>query len=61
MSWLAIIVIIVGIYLMLKVVGFVIKIGLVLLVIAALYWLFAPHLGLAAPGFASASALVALS
>lgn len=47
MSWLAIIVVIVGIYLALKVVGVLFKIGLILLVIAAIYWLVAPYLGAA--------------
>ena len=44
MSILAIIVIIIGIYLAMKVVGVLFKIGFILLVIAALYWL-AMHFG----------------
>jgi len=49
MSWLAIIVVIVGIYLAIKVVGVLFKFGLILLVLAAVYWLAAPYLGLPAP------------
>lgn len=49
MSWLAIIVVIVGIYLAIKVVGFALKLGLILLVVAVLYWLLAPHLGTNVP------------
>ena len=49
MSWLAIIVVIIGIYLALKVVGVLFKFGLILLVLAALYWLVAPYLGMPKP------------
>ncbi|MBC7656444.1 MAG: hypothetical protein H7147_04630, partial [Frankiaceae bacterium] len=46
MSVLAIIVIIVGIWLALKVVGALFKLGLVLVVVLAVYWLIAPFLGM---------------
>lgn len=49
MSWLAIVVVIVGLYLAVKVVGFLFKIGLILVVIAALYWLATQYLGAPSP------------
>ena len=49
MDIVAIIVVIIGIYLAVKVVGFLFKIGFILLVIAAIYWLSAPYLGLPLP------------
>ena len=49
MSVLAIIVIIVGIWLALKVVGALFKLGLVLVVVLAVYWLIAPFLGMPRP------------
>jgi hypothetical protein len=49
MSWLAIIVAIIGIYLALKVVGFLFKVAGVVIVIAALYWLASPYLGTPPP------------
>lgn len=49
MSVLAIIVIIIGIYLALKVVGVLFKFGFILLVLVALYWLVAPFMGMARP------------
>ena len=50
MDIVAVIVVIIGIYLAIKVVGFLFKIGLILVVIAAIYWLLAPHVGLPLPG-----------
>ena len=49
MNALAIVVAIIGIYLALKVAGFVFKFGLILLVLVVLYWLAAPYLGAPAP------------
>ena len=49
MSWLGIILVIIGVYLAVKVVGFVLKLGLWALVLAGVYWLLAPHLGLPLP------------
>jgi hypothetical protein len=45
MSWLGIVVVIVGLYLAFKVVSVVLKIALWLLVIAAGYWFLAPFFG----------------
>ena len=50
MDIVAVIVVIIGIFLAIKVVGFLFKIGLILVVIAAIYWLLAPHMGLPLPG-----------
>lgn len=50
MDIVAVIVVIIGIYLAIKVVGFLFKIGLILVVIAAIYWLLAPQVGLPLPG-----------
>ena len=49
MSVLAIVVVIVGIFLALKVVGVLFKFALIALVIVALYWLAAPYLGMPLP------------
>ena len=49
MSWLAIVIMIIGIYLAIKVAGFVFKLALIVLVIAALYWLVSPYLGTPPP------------
>ncbi|HMB57275.1 MAG TPA: hypothetical protein VKM35_08690 [Arenimonas sp.] len=49
MSWLGIIVVIVGLYLAIKVVGFVLKLAMWALVFAGIYWLAAPYLGLPMP------------
>ncbi|MFA6984638.1 MAG: hypothetical protein WC213_00330 [Arenimonas sp.] len=49
MSWLAIVIVIIGIYLALKVVGFLFKFAMILLVLFALYWLAAPYLGMPPP------------
>ncbi len=49
MSWIALVVIVVGAYLAIKVVGFALKLGLWLLVAAAVYWLLSPYLGLPLP------------
>jgi hypothetical protein len=44
LSWLAIIVVVLCLYLAAKVVGFFLKIGLVLLGLALLYWIAQPYL-----------------
>ena len=49
MSVLLILVVILGLYLLVKVVGFVFKLVLLVLVLGALYWLFATHLGMPLP------------
>ncbi len=49
MNWIAVFMIILGVILALKVVGFVLKLGLWLLVAVAAYWLLAPMLGLPWP------------
>ena len=45
MSLVAVILVFVGIYLFLKVAGFVLKLAILLVVILALYRLVAPHIG----------------
>ena len=49
MSWLGIVLVIVGLYLAIKVVGVVFKLAMWALVLIGLYWFFAPHLGLPWP------------
>ena len=49
MSWIAIVLIVVGIYLAIKVAGFALKLLMWLLVLGAAYWLLAPMLGLPSP------------
>ncbi|MDR6840949.1 hypothetical protein [Pseudoxanthomonas sacheonensis] len=49
MSWLGMLLIVLGIYLALKVAGFALKLALWVLVIAGVYWLLAPYLGLPVP------------
>ncbi len=49
MNWLALIVVLLAALLALKLAGFLIRLLLVLLALAALYWLVAPHLGLPLP------------
>ena len=49
MSWLGIVLIVLGIYLALKVAGFALKLVMWVLVIAGVYWLLAPYLGLPIP------------
>ena len=49
MSWLGMLLIVVGIYLALKVAGFALKLAMWVLVIAGVYWLLAPYLGLPVP------------
>lgn len=49
MSWLGIVLIVLGIYLALKVAGFALKLAMWVLVIAGVYWLLAPYLGLPIP------------
>lgn len=49
MSWLGIILVVVGIYLAIKVAGFALKLVLWVLVIGGAYWLLAPYLGLPVP------------
>ncbi|WP_187770623.1 hypothetical protein [Cognatilysobacter lacus] len=46
MSWIAIIIILVGLWLAFKAVGVVVRLLIWAVVIAAVYWLVAPHLGL---------------
>ena len=46
MSWLGIVLVVVGLYLSFKVAGFMMKLLLWALVLAGLYWLLAPTLGL---------------
>jgi hypothetical protein len=49
MSWVAILLIVVGLWLALKVVGVVLKVVLWGAAIVAVYWLLAPHFGLPWP------------
>ena len=49
MSWVGIVLIVVGLYLALKVAGFVLKLAMWGLVLLGVYWLLAPHLGLPLP------------
>ena len=49
MSWLGIILVVIGIWLALKVVGFFLKLAMWALVLVGLYWFLAPHLGLPWP------------
>ena len=49
MSWLGIILVVVGIYLAIKVAGFALKLALWVLVLGAAYWVLAPLLGLPLP------------
>ncbi len=46
MSWLGIVLIVVGLYLALKVAGFALKLAMWALVLFGLYWLLAPMLGM---------------
>jgi hypothetical protein len=50
MSWIAILVVILGLYLAFKAVGLVIRLLIWAVVIGAIYWLVAPHLGMPLPG-----------
>ena len=50
MSWIAILVVIVGLYLAYKAVGLLVRLLLWAVVIGAIYWIAAPHLGLPLPG-----------
>ena len=45
MSWLGIALVVIGIIVAIKVVGFVVRIGMLLLIIAGLYLVFGPMLG----------------
>jgi hypothetical protein len=49
MSWLGIVLIVLGIYLALKVAGFALKLAMWVLVIVGVYWLLSPYLGLPVP------------
>ena len=49
MSWLGIVLIVVGLYLALKVAGFVLKLAMWALVLLGVYWLLAPMMGLPRP------------
>ena len=46
MSWIGIVVVVICVWLALKVAGVFFKLAMWALVIAGLYWFFAPHLGL---------------
>ena len=49
MSLVAILLLVVGIYLVLKVAGVLLKLGLIVLLLAGAFWLAAPFLGLRLP------------
>ena len=49
MSWLGIVLVVIGLYLALKVAGFVMKLAMWALVLFGLYWILAPWLGLPWP------------
>ena len=49
MNWLGMVLIVLGIYLALKVAGFALKLAMWVLVIAGVYWLLAPYVGLPIP------------
>ena len=49
MSWLGMLLIVLGIYLALKVAGFALKLVMWVLVLAGVYWLLAPYLELPVP------------
>ncbi|MET0894185.1 MAG: hypothetical protein ABWY01_11560 [Pseudoxanthomonas sp.] len=49
MSWVAMVLVVVGVYLALKVAGFAFKLLLWAVVIGIVYWLLAPMLGLPLP------------
>lgn len=46
MNWLGIVLVVVGVWLALKVVGFVMKLAMWALVLFGAYWFLAPYLGL---------------
>ena len=48
MSWLGLVLVVVGIYLAIKLAGFLLRLGMVLLVLFGLYLLLGPYLGLPA-------------
>ena len=48
MSWFGIVLVVIGLYLALKMAGFVMKLAMWALVLFGLYWLLAPLLGLPA-------------
>jgi len=49
MSWVAIVLVVVGVYLAIKVAGFALKLLLWAVVIGIAYWLLAPMLGMPVP------------
>lgn len=49
MSWLTIIGVIIAVYLAVKVMGFMLKLSLMVIVVGGLYWLCSPYLGLPLP------------
>lgn len=49
MSWLAVVAIALGLWLVFKAVGLLVRLVLWVVILGALYWLIAPHLGLPAP------------
>ena len=49
MEWIAIALVLLGLYLAFKLVGFMLKLAMCVIVLAALYWLTATYLGLPLP------------
>ncbi len=49
MDWIAIVLIVIAAYLTIKVVGFLFKVCMVIVVLGGLYWLAAPYFGLPLP------------
>ena len=49
MEWIALALVVLGLYLAFKLVGFVLKLAMWVVVLAALYWLAAAYLGLPLP------------
>jgi hypothetical protein len=49
MSWVGIVLLVLGVWLALKVAGFALRLALWVLVLVGLYWVFAPLLGLPRP------------
>lgn len=49
MSWIAVVLVVLGLYLAFKLVGFVLKLAMWAVVLAGLYWLASPYLALPLP------------
>jgi len=49
MSWIAIVVVVIGVYLAIKVVGFILKLAMWALALGGIYWMAAPYSGLPMP------------